>query len=131
MVTMKRVIITFCILLVGSVAAVELSTHMIYRLIRAARFRCNSPSANLAKGRGVVICRNIGKYRCDHGVYPSTLEVLVPRYLALIPEPGCGDPAWRYAVGGGGQFYILSFGVNDYYPCCFWDSRDSQWHEDK
>ena len=85
-----------------------------------------------SQARGDEIIAAVGRYQADHGVYPQTLDALVPRYLQRILPPDAGDRKWRYeAVDDGRQFNISFAGPNYDDPVCWYDSSRPHWDLDK
>ena len=85
------------------------------------------------KQLGNIIVTALDKHHVAHGRYPSSLEELVPEYLAAIPAPTWGTKEWKYKVLGmdGGQF-VLSVGANRRnYPVLFYNSSRADWYYDQ
>ena len=45
---------------------------------------------------GDEIVNALEAYRLEHGQYPSSLEMLVPKYLDKIKSPPWGNSGWQY-----------------------------------
>jgi hypothetical protein len=66
-----------------------LVTGIAFAVDTEARIR-----ATVAAGETVVSA--LRSYRREHGVFPSTLDRLIPRYLAHLPAPAYGSSEWEY-----------------------------------
>ncbi len=83
------------------------------------------------KRRGDLIVSAIEKYRAQTGVYPPTLDSLVPEYTPEIPAPVVGKCKWHYLVRPARQFYEIS--VEDESrtgPNLFYNTDNKSWAKD-
>lgn len=127
----RKVAMTFAVAIVSIAVFVLATDNVIYRSFRASTFSCRSRMAIRAKSRGESICEALERFRVRNGKFPNSLTDLVPKELREVPEPGYGDPTWRYLVAVDRNSFSLSFGIDNFYPCCVRDSETSRWHEDR
>jgi hypothetical protein len=83
---------------------------------------------------GNIIVEALDKYYVDNGVYPKTLDELVPNYLEKVPNHLVGNKQWYYHYRGDDEtVFELLFSPNHIhrYPCCFYSSDDKEWYTDK
>jgi hypothetical protein len=85
-----------------------------------------------SKRIGDTIIVQIERYSADHGMYPNSLDDLVPEYLERITPPVAGLKRWEYTrlTSEGAPEYELAFPSNrDRYPICFYHPG-SGWYLD-
>ena len=84
----------------------------------------DDPALNAeTKRRGEAIAAAIERYRADKGRCPASLDMLVPEFLAEVPPPVAGMPAWRYHIDPARDTYTIAFGIgDDCYPCSWYPS---------
>jgi hypothetical protein len=83
-------------------------------------------SARVAEtqSRGDQIVGALKAYNAKNGRYPSSLDELVPAFIAEIPTPICGEPVWHYDYPGGNPTLFAGVGKGCY-PRTYW--LDSRW----
>ncbi|MCP4591892.1 MAG: hypothetical protein GY842_14240 [bacterium] len=70
-----------------------------------------------SKRIGNGIARALEAYYEDTGIFPASLDQLVPTYIDEIRPPTAGMPVWDYTSSE--DYFGLSFGCGkDRYPCC-------------
>jgi hypothetical protein len=87
--------------------------------------------------QGAAIASAVTSFQKDTGTFPRTLEELVPKYLAVVPErkraaPGLvyqGYPDERYPERGFARLYVEMTTI-EYYPAAHYDFSDGTWHVD-
>ncbi len=87
----------------------------------------------VSKSRGNVIIRALKRYRKANGVYPASLDDLVPKYAPLIEPPIAGFGKWEYRTRDGRTVFDLAFKGErkwDDGGTWFFDSTDGQWCPD-
>ena len=62
-----------------------------------------------------IVCA-LERYRLASGVYPDTLEALVPKYFDKLPHAAIGGLPMHYRRTDGVQFQLYSVG---------WDDKDA------
>lgn len=87
--------------------------------------------------RGNQVIKAIEAYRADSGSLPSDLSLLVPKYLAEIPQPVVGRQKWRYLVRIGdksdtnGEFFEIGVDADSpLEPHLFYNSSNKSWYKD-
>ncbi len=88
-------------------------------LERAESRAAEEVNANIERADDLL--RAIQAYERDHGQFPESLAVLVPTYVARIPETIAGGD-YRYRLDDRyGQLYYLCFDIaaNPSRGCCY------------
>lgn len=76
---------------------------------------------------GDEIIQAIEAYKLKGGVYPPTLDALVPKYLGGIRQPVAGECQWKYHRSPDGGFYSLLFEESGSHPRRYSRSTGSKW----
>ena len=84
---------------------------------------------------GNEIVGALEKYFADHGQYPNSLNVLVPKYIEQIKPPTWGK-GWIYTPFYGSKTFMLetgykSWGGSSLYPVMSYDSDNKRWIVDQ
>lgn len=82
--------------------------------------------------RAAAIIEAAEAYKASEGVFPGSLDDLVPRYIKQILPPTAGSKkVWHYQACEGGSSFNLWFGdATDYEQVHIYDSSDQHWTVD-
>jgi hypothetical protein len=86
-----------------------LAAQIIPNFTRAWR----TAAMNQTKARQALVACALEQYWLNHGVYPQTLEALVPVYLATLPADVVAAAPLRYALKDNSHFVLYSVGWNE------------------
>lgn len=56
--------------------------------------------------RGNRVVRALEQYKLDHGHFPSSLDLLTPRYVDQIPLPTWGSRQWKYFMESSDRYEL-------------------------
>ncbi len=93
----------------------------------------NWSTANVeeSKRRGAQIIEALEKIKRNEGVYPKSLEELVPKYLASLPQPAVATAKWTYIGAASDDDFLLKFsGPTDRDPVYWYHSKAGFWEWD-
>jgi hypothetical protein len=91
-----------------SINPVSISQFADYSFVQASLERL------LGRRDGLVVGIALELYRREHGMYPQTLDVLVPEYLPSVPTDRItGDPTRYRTVNGKPVVYSVGFDRDD------------------
>lgn len=79
---------------------------IIYTLLVAASFGFHAYDLSLANARAQSVIAAVDHYYRDKGVYPDTLQNLVPAYLPVVPQPRIA-PGRFYYLGAPEDPYLM------------------------
>jgi len=71
-------------------------------------FRLDGPSAQQGQQHAAPLMDALERYRQDKGEYPERVDILVPTYLAAVPQAGWRYP-YTYIVCPNRAAYLLGF----------------------
>ena len=77
--------------------------------VRAARTLARTQT----KANQALIACGLERFRRAHGVYPETLDALVPQFVGKLPHDIIGGKPLRYQRTADGRFTLYSIGWNE------------------
>jgi hypothetical protein len=66
------------------------------------------------KRAGEEVRSALDRFRAETGLYPTNLDLLIPKFLPKIPQPTVGEKRWDYKTFEEGSAYVISVEIRSF-----------------
>jgi len=74
--------------------------------------RWSDREVQITERSGKELQKALDRFRDETGLYPTSLDMLTPKFLPKIPHPSVGEKRWEYKTYKEGTAYVISVQIS-------------------